>query len=62
MKHKIEERLLYINEEVQIWDFKLEKVLAEGKFVGINDFGNAILQQSNGEVKEVHDGRMRKKE
>ena len=48
-----------MNEHVKVYDFKLEKVLEEGKFIGINDFGNAILEK-DGKKKEVIDGRMRR--
>ena len=49
-----------MGEEVNIYDFKLENVLFSGKFIGINEYGHALLTK-NGETIAVHDGRMRLK-
>ena len=61
IKPSLEQKLAYMNEEILIFDEKLEKVLNKGTFVGINEFGHALLK-TDGEIKTIIDGRMRKAE
>ena len=42
-----------------IYDIKLENILHKGTFIGIDEFGCAILKNNNTLLK-VTDGRMRK--
>lgn len=40
-------------------DIKLENVLFEGTFEGVNEYGHAKIKSSQGEVKEFDYGKMR---
>jgi biotin-(acetyl-CoA carboxylase) ligase len=55
----VEKSLMFKGEVVNIWDEKLEKILYNGKFIRINEFGNAILMCRNakGEVKMKKGGK-----
>lgn len=33
----------YLNERVQIWDWAMQKILHEGTFIGVNNFGHCRL-------------------
>ena len=48
IKDSINQRLEFKDQKVNIFDFKLEKIQNSGTFVGINEFGHALLKQENG--------------
>ncbi|EAR90106.1 biotin-(acetyl-CoA carboxylase) ligase (macronuclear) [Tetrahymena thermophila SB210] len=56
---KIIQKLMYINQRVIIYDETLTIKLQEGIFVGLNKYGNAILQDGDKQTTVIH-GRMRK--
>lgn len=59
---KLEQRMMYINQQVIIYDLTLTKVLHKGLFIGLNEYGNAILAETiDGKTEEITvcDGRMR---
>ena len=58
LKPKINQRLEFLDQHVKIFDFTLKEVLHQGKFVGIDDYGHALLE-ADGITKSVADGRMR---
>ena len=60
LKPEIEKRLEFFNQEVNIFDIKLETVLHSGTFIGINEYGHAIIQKEGKQV-VVSEGRMRAK-
>lgn len=58
----VQENLLYAEEDVEIFDpFISEATLEEGKFIGINEEGFAILLDSNKEKHIITRGKMRLK-
>lgn len=60
LHYQISQLLEFKDEQVKIWDVKLENVLHEGIFRSINNFGHAILETDQNEPKTIIDGRMRK--
>jgi hypothetical protein len=44
IKPKIEHKLEFLNQEVNIFDNTLTKVLHSGTFTGIDDYGHALIQ------------------
>jgi biotin-(acetyl-CoA carboxylase) ligase len=52
IKAKIEKRLLYIGEEVKIYDPTLTTVLNSGTFVGLDNYGHALLSISSGRLRK----------
>jgi hypothetical protein len=57
---KYNERLIWKNEKVVIYDNTLQKVLNIGVFKGINQYCFALLREDDGSIVTVSDGRMRK--
>ena len=51
--------MLFKNENVNIFDLKLEKIIDTGIFKGINQYGHALIEKER-EIKAIFDGRMRK--
>ena len=49
----------YLNQHVVILDHLLTNVLHEGVFSGVNGYGHAQVQTSDGTIKSVSEGRMR---
>ncbi|KAL4428612.1 hypothetical protein ABPG74_009114 [Tetrahymena malaccensis] len=56
---KIIKKLMYLNQRVIIYDETLTKKLQEGTFIGLNEYGNAIIQENDKQTTVIH-GRMRK--
>jgi biotin-[acetyl-CoA-carboxylase] ligase BirA-like protein len=55
-------KLMFIHEDVCIWNETLDEVIEEGVFLGINPYGNAIIKVEGSEQpKIISSGRMRKK-
>jgi len=49
LKPKIEKRLMFLDQEVNIYDETLTNVLHSGTFKGLNEFGHAlIVNESDG--------------
>lgn len=55
----INDSLAYKGENVKIFDFELKDVLKEGKFQGIGEVGEALIETVDGQTEKVYDGRMR---
>jgi len=59
VKPKIEHKLEYLNQQVNIFDESLTKVLYSGTFIGLDEYGHALVK--NGEkIETLMEGRMRK--
>jgi len=59
--NNLQKELVYLNEEVEIWNELFNNVKESGVFIGLNNWGNAILKKSDGSVITVYEGRMRRK-
>ncbi|KAL4468909.1 hypothetical protein ABPG72_009179 [Tetrahymena utriculariae] len=56
---KIMQKLMYVHKRVIIYDETLSIKLQEGTFIGLNQYGNAILQNNDKQTAVIH-GRMRR--
>ncbi|KAL4426345.1 hypothetical protein ABPG74_006283 [Tetrahymena malaccensis] len=58
---KVQDRMMYLNQQVKIYDLTLTKVLNEGIFKGLSEYGNAWLQSLTDpqEIEAIYEGRMR---
>ncbi|EAR82419.1 biotin-[acetyl-CoA-carboxylase] ligase (macronuclear) [Tetrahymena thermophila SB210] len=58
---KVQERMMYLNQKVKIYDLTLTNVLQEGIFKGLSEYGNAWLQSLSDpqEIEAIYEGRMR---
>jgi BirA family transcriptional regulator, biotin operon repressor / biotin---[acetyl-CoA-carboxylase] ligase len=56
----LNKHLMNLGKEVNIWDEKLENIISTGIFQGVDNYGQAILKQNNGESSvTINKGRMR---
>ena len=53
---------MYLNEEVDIWNEVFDKIIGSGVFLGINEYGNAIIRNNANSLSlSFISGRMRRK-
>ena len=59
---KLRRNILYLNEEVDIWNEVFDKIIGSGVFLGINEYGNAIIRNNANSLSlSFISGRMRRK-
>lgn len=56
IKEMYQSELIYLNQKVTIYDRKYEHIHYSGKFIGVDDAGNALLE---GYKKSFEDGVMK---